>query len=234
MEKNNFDYTNFDRLEVLAKKEKSDKIIECYNSFQWKLINCKENERYNDTFNLTFSRPHKISNKDYLQYTQIEMENTLNDIGKLEKNKHTKSTVCGLSLGIIIILLLTIATTCLLKLNTTFSLILGILCSTFAIIMVIICTLTSVSISKKENIYFEKKHLQLTETLDKICNKVKEIYDKSEKNLWFKNLKKSKHWCSKNQNRSKLWSIKNFCSCPAYRITICNSCKLGILFIQCF
>ena len=95
---NNLDY---DTLTLLVKKEKQEEIIKCYQNFGWELVGNNENRKYEDIVDLIFKRPHKIKNKDELQLQQVYMEERLNEIGKLERHKHSKTTGFCLFFGVI-------------------------------------------------------------------------------------------------------------------------------------
>lgn len=169
---NNIDYTNLDKLDIYAQKDKANKIIECYQSFSWQLVSNNENEKYENIRDLSFIRPHKIKNKDYLQYNQIEMENILNEIGKLEKKKHAKSTSLGLLFGLISSFFLFLGFY--LILYTNVSLFTSIFTIVFALGITMMTTLLSIKIFKKEKIDFENKYSSLNIKLEDICKIVKE------------------------------------------------------------
>ena len=99
-------YNEFDTLEIYAKKDKSKHVKACYQSFAWSVVEEKENDRYGDTIDLTFQRPHKLKNKDELQLMQVYMEDSLNKYGSLERQKHAKSTICGITFGLLSLLVL--------------------------------------------------------------------------------------------------------------------------------
>lgn len=99
--KNHENYTEFDYLEILVKRGRVDQVIQNYGIFGWQIEQKDDNERYEDLVDLTFSRPHKIRNKDELQLNQVFMEENLNQYAKLEKHKHSKSISLGLGPGLI-------------------------------------------------------------------------------------------------------------------------------------
>lgn len=172
MRKNDIDYANFDRLDIYAKKDKTDKIIECYQSFSWELIDNSENERYEDTKDLTFIRPHKIKNKDYLQYNQIEMENIIINIGKIEKKKHAKSTSFGLLLGIFSCSFLIVGLYLLFYSNI--SLWLSLITTIIGFSCICLSTFLSIKMYKKENEKFDYDYKKLNEELVAFCKKIRE------------------------------------------------------------
>ena len=102
----NFDYNNFDKLNLFVKKQKLQDVINTYSSLGWKLVEKKDNKKYVDIIDITFLRPHNLKNKDDLQLIQVYVEDNLNDIAKLEKYKHSQTPTVGLSLGCLIFLLL--------------------------------------------------------------------------------------------------------------------------------
>lgn len=167
------DFKKYDRIDVYAKKERVDIIIKCYQAFYWELYEQCDNPLYADTDNLTFIRPHKIENKDELQYSQIEMENTLNSIGKLEKYKHSKSTVLGLCFGLLSALLLAMA----IVFSVNNPLHLGVvLCILSWTAFTTCATATAIITTKKfawENKFFEIKNEELKQKLFEICKNVR-------------------------------------------------------------
>lgn len=168
----NIDYHKYDILNIYAKKDKADDIIKCYESFKWELIHNDKNEKYSDANALTFVRPHKIKDKDNLQYNQIEMENILNDIGKCENHKHSRSTTWGLSLSLPIAMLIILFIGLYLK-NT-----ISITTTCISVIaLIILAILSSIFISKvykAENENYTLRQKYLHERLIKICKKAKE------------------------------------------------------------
>lgn len=162
------DYNNFDKLEIYAKKNKVDMIIKCYEAFSWTLFEKEENSRYADTYNLTFIRPHKIENKDFLQYHQIEMENNLNKIGKIEKNRHSKSTIWGLIFGLLLIGF-TFLSISLFKVRTILNYIFAIASVCLAITLLLLSIFLIPKIYKKEKKIFSKQNELLQKNLKLIC-----------------------------------------------------------------
>lgn len=163
------DYNNYDRLDVYAKKEKTDKIIKCYECFSWCLICNEDNKRYADTCDLTFIREHRIANKDFLQYRQIEMENVLNKIGKLEKNKHSKTTVVGLCLGLLSACFVAGGVFLLYK----YLFVLGILLLVLSVFFCLFTIYFTIKTYRYEMELFEEENKSLNDLLTSICKSVK-------------------------------------------------------------
>lgn len=86
-----FDYHSFDKMEIAVKTNKEKQLIKDYALFGFTVVDRYADKIYSDVAHVTFTRPHKIPNKDKLQLLQIYYENYVNDESELEKNKHTKS-----------------------------------------------------------------------------------------------------------------------------------------------
>lgn len=175
MKTNNIDFKNYDTLNVYAKKDKIAEIIKCYESFSWRLYESKENDKYADTQDLVFVRPHNIKNKDYLQYTQIEMENLLNKIGFTERKKHSKSTCVGLAIGVLSAGIFAVAIRLILAHSSTVGLVLSILGFVFSAIGFALSTVLSVKMFKFEKVSFKIKQEKLEQELTDICLRVQSI-----------------------------------------------------------
>lgn len=173
MKISNFDYNNYDKIDVYAKKFKTETIVSCYESFGWKLVNISDNDKYEDLNDITFVRPHKIPNKDFLQYNQIEMENILNKMGKLEKNKHSVTTIVGLCLGLFAMSMAILAIY-FFRLGTISNNIYGIICSVLCVLGCCAEGTATLKVSKKESLRYSQKYTELETELNNICNIVRE------------------------------------------------------------
>lgn len=172
MEKNN---NEFDTLTIFVKKIKAKAIIKDYENFGWSLKYESENNQYEDIVDLTFERKHKIKNKDELQLLQVYMEDKLNELGKLEKNKNPKTTALGLFFGVVGLILLVFGSL------FAFNIIINI-ALTPSIIMMCIGSIFLVStfifipkLNKKELDQFNLRHMQLNDELKEINNKAASI-----------------------------------------------------------
>lgn len=171
MKRSEVDYNKYDILDIYAKEEKVETITKCYESFCWELIEKKENSKYADTVELTFIRPHKIPQKDYLQYTQIEMENTLNAIGKLDRTKYAKSTCISLILGLLSTLLLSIG------IRSFFLnlIIKGVILTIIGIIGCLTTTIGAIKLHRLDETRFKLESERLNSTLKDICQNVNKV-----------------------------------------------------------
>ena len=165
----------YDYLTLYAKKIKVKEVIEHYQIFGWELVNESENYRYEDILDLSFVRPHKIKNKDELQLQQVYMEEKLNEIGKCEKHKNSKSVSFGLCIGVGVLLLLALSINMFIKMNTTSQLVFAIIFASLSVILLILELVFLPKIYKKENLYFKTKTESLNQELINLFNHVKKL-----------------------------------------------------------
>lgn len=178
--KNN--YNEFDKITIYAKKTKTEEIINHYKVFGWEVVEEVENNRYEDIVDLTFCRPHKIENKDELQLLQIYMEERLNEIAKIERNKNAKTTSFGLCFGVVSFALIVVGILAILKVLDIFGLIGGVTITVLGVILMIITTIVLPRTYKKEKIDYDAKHIQLEEEVNQILERVRKGGQSNEKN----------------------------------------------------
>lgn len=162
-------YNDFDIFKIYVKKNKSTEVIENYKSFGYELVEETPNERYEDILNLEFQRPHKIHNKDDLQLLQVYMEENVNDQAKLEKNKHSKSTIFGLCFGSLCLAFILLGAYLVLKIATVIGMIFGIISIVFGIAIGVVTIIVTIEMIKKEKIVFEKKHKEIVANTKSVC-----------------------------------------------------------------
>ena len=165
-------YNEYDKLKLYVKKKKSNEIIKNYDAFQWKLIERAENVIYEDIEDLTFVRKHKIENKDELQLLQVYMEERLNEAGKLERNKYSKTTSFGLCFGIIGALLILLGTLCCINVFNFMPMAGGITCISMGVILIIGLVFLP-KIIKREKTDYSLNIKEINEQVEEICNKAK-------------------------------------------------------------
>jgi len=166
------DYKNFDTLTLYVKKTKAEQIKEYYKIFKWNLIEEKENDKYADIVDLTFSRPHKIENKDELQLNQVYLEENINELAKLENRKHSKSLIFGLSFAIVILILLIQGILFVVNFSFTRELIWGIVLIFLSVLLIVGLVLLLIRIFKNENVVFNAKQQEITSEINSICSYV--------------------------------------------------------------
>ncbi len=169
------DYNNYDTLQLYVKKCKMDEIISRYKIFGWDVIESSDNAQYEDIVDITLLRPHKIDSKDELQLMQVYMEERLNAIAKIERNKHAKTTAIGLCLGVAALAVIIISILNLCRLLLDYNIVISIIMLSIGIIGLIIEVIMLPRLYKKENAQcLVKKHI-LERELDIICNNVKNL-----------------------------------------------------------
>lgn len=162
------DFNNFDTLNLFVKKTKKQDVIHNYTKLGWKLLKEKENSKYEDIVDLAFVRPHFLQNKDQLQLMQVYLEDNLNEIAKLERNKYSKTTGLGLFLGSVALLLFCWALYLIIKPQ---SLLLGIFLIAISIILFVLEIIILPKILKKEKLSFDTKITQLNCQIEDNCKK---------------------------------------------------------------
>ena len=170
MMKNN--YKDYDILTLYVKKKKLKEIIKHYQVFGWTLIEEEENKRYEDIVDLTFTRPHKIDNKDELQLQQIYMEERLNKIGKLERHKHARTTSFGLCFGLIILATIIFGLFIALKVNSIYSIVSGSMLAIAGLMAILLEVRLLKRMYVRENVMFEVSCNELEMQIDVITKRV--------------------------------------------------------------
>ena len=164
-----------DRLTIFVKKERVERVVENYALFGWTIESQEDNNRYEDIVDITFSRPHKIENKDELQLLQVHMEERVNDEAKLDKYKNSKTTSFGMCLGVVIFVCLLVASLGLFGvINGVFLVEIIVLFLISGILIVLECIFLP-KIYKRENENYKSKKKMLEEEIVEICEKVKKI-----------------------------------------------------------
>jgi hypothetical protein len=98
------DINNFDYLSVSVKSEQLDRIMHCYRSLGWSEVKREDDRQYYDMKYVLLSRPHKIRNKDRLQYLQVKMETKINAISQIRVKRHIGSTCVTIGLCVFMFL----------------------------------------------------------------------------------------------------------------------------------
>lgn len=96
------DYKNYDYLSVSVRNDQFERILSCYNTLGWRVVKHEGDRQYYNMKFVVFRRPHKIENKDRLQYLQVRMENTINSISVIAFKRHRRSTFVGIMLSILL------------------------------------------------------------------------------------------------------------------------------------
>lgn len=86
------DHNNFDYLAVSVKSDQLNRILQCYRALGWKEIKTEDDREYYNMKYVRLVRPHKIQNKDRLQYLQVRMESAINSLVEITNRAHMKSS----------------------------------------------------------------------------------------------------------------------------------------------
>ena len=123
------DYNNFDYLSVSVKSDQLSRILQCYRVLGWTEVKTEDDKRYYDMSYVRLRRPHKIPNKDRLQYLQVRMESAINSLVEIVGRAHVKSTAVISVLVIIFLVCTGLAAWQFLSLNQTYSQVYGWICA---------------------------------------------------------------------------------------------------------
>lgn len=164
-------YNDFDTLTLYVKKSKSKDIISNYQKFGWVLVSQTENSRYEDIEDIMLERPHFVENKDELQLLQVYMEEKLNAIGKLERNKYPKTTSFGLIFGVFGLALLILSALFAFHVLNGSNLALNIVMASVGILFLISTAIVIPKLKNKEQKHFKVTHLNLTSEINQITKK---------------------------------------------------------------
>ncbi len=168
-----FDYNEYDSISLALKENESERMLGYYKAFGWEEYEIREDKRYFDIVHIKLKRRHKIRNKDRLQLLQVKMESVVNRFALARKNKHSKSIIAGLTLGVLALAFLTISIMLfveqiLIPLSAAFFIV-GIALSA-AIAPVVKSTV------KKENQSFAVKFKEMTSEISRIIFSAEKLY----------------------------------------------------------
>lgn len=95
------DYNNYDYLAVSVKSDQLNRILHCYRSLGWTEVKTVDDREYYNMKYVRLRRPHKIANKDRLQYLQVRMEGAINSLVEIVNRAHLKSNAAAGGLGLL-------------------------------------------------------------------------------------------------------------------------------------
>lgn len=167
------DYNNYDVLNLYVKRNKLENIINKYTIFGWELEKQEDNKEYEDIVELTFVRFHKIKNKDELQLLQVYMEERLNKVGQLERNKNAKTTSLAFIFGVIGLVMIVFGILDLIFNFFSVSIAGDIIFLSIGAILELTGILVIPKIYKKEKFDFDSKISVLELEIENICERVK-------------------------------------------------------------
>jgi Flp pilus assembly protein TadB len=151
------DYWQYDYIDLTSKIKSADELSKSYAVFGWEEIERYADKLYVDVVHLSFRRPHKIQNKDDLQYLQVTYERLFNERAVYEYKKHERSS---LILTLYLLFIIIVASAGLLTFINAYTLstkiISGIVVGACAVCLFFVCKHNKF-MRKKENEKFLKK-----------------------------------------------------------------------------
>lgn len=170
---NEFDYNEYDSISLALKENESERMLSYYKAFGWSEYEKKEDKRYFDIVHIKLMRRHKIPNKDKLQLLQVKMESLVNSFASVRKNKHSKSVISALSLGILALGILVLGIILLINRSLI----------PLAVAMIILSAVSPLAIVpfvkstvKKEKQSFAAKFKEMTSEISEIISRAKKLY----------------------------------------------------------
>lgn len=161
----------FDVLNLYVKKDQAEKIIENYKIFGYEISEKIENKKYEDIYDLTLIRKHKIKNKDELQLLQVYMEENLNEQAKITKNKYSKTTIFALCFGVFGLIFIILGILNLINIFNFLNIISEIIILSFGGLCFLLGIIIIPKIYKNEKIDFCQNKKRLEKQLQIICEK---------------------------------------------------------------
>lgn len=92
----------YDNLYVTVKKDRADEVTSRYAALGWERVSAEKHPYYFNELNLQFRRPHKTPYREEKQLLQVYLENAMNGLSSYEVNPYPKTTVYGLTGGLLL------------------------------------------------------------------------------------------------------------------------------------
>ena len=178
MDIKDYDFHKHDKLVITLRKSLRQQILSAYEVFKWKEVQSKDDVEFGDIEHVTLVRPHKIPNKDRVQYLQVCFEKHLDKISSLYTYKNTKSAVISSVLSILVILAI-LGGIFLIASCSGFLGILGYVFCGVGIVVPLSLLPVFIKIRRKENRAFEQKSKDILDMTDGILQEVKELLEVS-------------------------------------------------------
>ncbi|MBE7075976.1 MAG: hypothetical protein E7375_02800 [Clostridiales bacterium] len=175
MKKIERNHKEFDYQTIVIKKENVEEIVKDYECFGWSVLNSSQHPYYENLLEVEFFRPHFIKNKDSLQYMQVNMENEINEKGRLNRRKHLKSLCVGISLGLLASMLICSAVLSFLFMTFVNGVVFACLFVLLAIATIVLLPIFISKIIKKEKTEFEEKNKIYNDAIEEYCKKARSL-----------------------------------------------------------
>lgn len=162
-------YDEYDYMRILINKDVFDEIMLSYSCFGWEVNEKRSSSVFSDTIEVTLRRSRWIKQKDKLQLMQVYMESGYADIGKLRKNKYRRSTILGLSVGLLATLMLCLFINFTVKSSHVATLVCGIIVCVLIFAVLVRLIFALFSIKKTEDKQYIQRKNEIVFEIEKIC-----------------------------------------------------------------
>lgn len=165
-------FMDYDSISLALKEKEFERMLSYYASFGWVEYERSEDKRYFDIVHTKLKRQHKIANKDRLQLLQVKMEAEVNRFALVRKNKHSRSIITALSLGIFALALVSLGIW--LLISRTLAPLAIALCALGVISPIVTVPFVKRTVAK-ENARFAKKFKEMTSRISRILSEAKRL-----------------------------------------------------------
>lgn len=174
------DYNHYDYLNVSVKNAHRERILQCYKSLGWRVVKREKDRQFSDMISLVLARPHKMENKDRLQYLQVRMESQINSLSRTDLRRHAASDSLGITFIVFALLLLASGIFLILGRVFAFSLLFGIVFCVLGAGLLAACVYPFYIKRKKENIIAEEKITKGNALLEKFVAEAQRLLPPAE------------------------------------------------------
>ncbi len=173
MSKKNYD--EYDYMRILVNKDLFDGIMVSYSCFGWEIFEKVPSSVFSDTMEVTLMRSRWIEKKDKLQLLQVYMESGYSDIGKLRKSKYKRSTILGLSVGLLATLLLCVFIHLAIKASFIATFVCFVIVCVLIVAVLIWLLIALSKLKKVEDRQYEHRRNEMVLEIEKICKEASSI-----------------------------------------------------------
>jgi len=124
---------------------------------------------------LKYKKSKKIKNKDKLQLLQVSVENDLQSLAKLENFKYSRSTIFGLSLGVLFILIVSLGVYLIFGVATIYAKFGGIIIVVMSLFLPFYVAVKARELARQDKTIFEEKSKELNKKIARVCENAKKL-----------------------------------------------------------
>lgn len=169
------DIENYDYLSVTLKKATEKELLRCYSVLGWEMISVEEDKIYVDITHYEMRRPCKIEHKDKLLLLQVRVESEVNKLSKYAHDKHKRSLIFGIALGLLSLGLIAAAIVLMLYFKTTLFYVVGGVLIAFGVAAGIADIFISCRLIEWEDGVFASKTRKCIARLEEVFSRIAEI-----------------------------------------------------------